>query len=123
MHVFVSEYLHQVRSYKRTISATMLFTADVDNSFQDTGCEDAKFEYTPLSAIDVHWNYKKGDKTIDMGYVNIETIRRNLFVILDTFDQEYFTLDDFAHYHSLALEEDESGVLHVHSSINKVILA
>ena len=99
-----------MRSHKRTISATMLFTSDINKSFEDTGCEDASFEYTPLSAIDVHWTYKKGDKTIDMGYINVEVLRKNLLEIvrMSMSGKESFTVDDFAHFHSLATQAEEN---------------
>ena len=101
----------------------MLFTTDEHKSFHDTGCEDANFDYTPLSAIDVHWTYKKGDRTIDMGYVNVETLRRNLFEILDILDEEFITLDDFVHYYSLAVEGKEKAVVvYVHTCKTRLVM-
>ena len=101
----------------------MLFTTDEHKSFHDTDCEDADFDYTPLSAIDVHWTYKKGDRTIDMGYVNVETLRSNLFEILDALDEEFITLDDFVHYYSLAVEGKEGAqVLYVHTCKTRLVM-
>ena len=118
-----SEYLHQVRSYQRTISATMLFTSDTSKSFQDTGCNNTSFEYTPLSDIDVHWTYKKGDKTIDMGYMNIEVLRKNILYIFNLRGEEFVTVKDFAHFYFIALEdvdEDEESQQEVEELFTKV---
>ena len=78
-------YIHQVRSYKgnRTISATMLFTVSLDNTFNNSSCENETYEYRPLSEAQVHWTYNKGDKTIDMGYQNVEKFRQ---YFLSSFD-------------------------------------
>ena len=54
---------------------TMLFTEDPDGKFSQDGCDKATFEYTPLSKVQVHWTYNKGDKVIEMGYMNVETVR------------------------------------------------
>lgn len=34
--------------------------------------------YLPMSEAPIHWTYKEGDRTIDLGYKNIEVIRKNL---------------------------------------------
>ncbi|XP_070548084.1 uncharacterized protein [Ptychodera flava] len=92
-------YLHQVRSYGRSLAATFLFT--VDGQFNDTGCADESFEQTSLADVDVIWTYKKGDKTIDMGYMNVEQLRRNFLelieddlLIKDKFEAFYYTMQD-----------------------------
>ena len=74
-----------MRSYKgnRTISATMLFTASIDNSFDNSSCENETYEYRSLSEANVHWTYKKGDKTIDMGYQNVETFRQSILAAFE----------------------------------------
>ena len=56
----------------------MLFTASLDDTFDGSSCENETFEYRSLSEANVHWTYNKGDKTIDMGYQNIETFRETL---------------------------------------------
>ena len=73
-------YIHQVRSYKgnRTISATMLFTTSLDDTFDNSSCDNETYEYRALSQAKVHWTYNKGDKTIDMGYQNVERFRQTL---------------------------------------------
>lgn len=87
-----SGYIHQVRSYKgnRTISATMLFTASIDNTFDNSSCENETYEYRSLSEAKVHWTYNKGDKTIDMGYQNVERFRESILAAF----QENETLTD-----------------------------
>ena len=95
----------------------MLFTSNINKSFQDTDCSDVKFGYTPLSAIDVHWTYKKGDKTIDMGYINVEFLRKNLLDIFEILDTELLDLDEFSRFYSLATEAEEGDqVLHIATS-------
>lgn len=100
------EYLHQVRSYSRTISATMLFTSSVEKTFVDEGCEKEHFQYTPLSDIDVHWTYNKGDKTIDMGYINVEVLRSNLLTILHSVDSDFPTARHLAEYYFMVSVEE-----------------
>jgi len=56
----------------------MLFTASVNDTFEPVGCEKATFEYTPMSKVDVQWTYKKGDKIIQMGFMNIAKFRKML---------------------------------------------
>ena len=56
----------------------MLFTASLDGSFDNSSCENETYEYRSLSEAKVHWTYNKGDKTIDMGYQNIERFRETL---------------------------------------------
>ena len=96
-----------MRSYKRTISATILFTFDVDNSFRDTGCGNATFAYTPLSEIDVHWTYRKGDETIDMGYFNVELVREELLDLVKSTKADFFALKDFAHFYLREIKDQE----------------
>ena len=56
----------------------MLFTASLDDSFDNSSCENETYEYRPLSEAKVHWTYNKGDKTIDMGYQNVEKFRQTM---------------------------------------------
>ena len=120
LRFFVSEYLHQVRSYNRTISATMLFTADTDKSFKDTGCANATFDYTPLSDMNVHWTYQKGDRTIDMGYINLEIVRKNLIEIFHETGKEVLTADDFAYFYAMAIQERKNEVCAVSENLQKL---
>ena len=51
-----------MRSYSRSISATILFASAP--TFDKSDCENATFEYTDLTQVRVMWTYKKGDKVI-----------------------------------------------------------
>ena len=83
-----TEYIHQVRSYNRSISVTMLFTENPDGTFTRRGCDEAKFEYTPLSKVRVHWTYNKGDSVIEMGYMNVEMLRMSVVHSLEQFNTD-----------------------------------
>lgn len=65
-----------MRAHVRSISVTMLFTASPDDTFEPVGCENETFEYTPMSKVKVHWTYNKGDRIIEMGYMNVERLRK-----------------------------------------------
>lgn len=56
----------------------MLFTASLDDTFDNSSCDNETYEYRALSQANVHWTYNKGDKTIDMGYQNVERFRETL---------------------------------------------
>eukprot|EP00794_Sanderia_malayensis_P012097 gene12097-13347_t len=74
-----SVYIHQVRSYDRSIAVTTLFTADLNESFQGNDCTpELMKEYHSMSEIDFRWTYKKGDPTIDMGFMNDKLVRKNM---------------------------------------------
>nr|XP_006815947.1 PREDICTED: uncharacterized protein LOC100371409 [Saccoglossus kowalevskii] len=99
-------YLHQVRSYGRSLAATILFTTDGD--FDDSDCDDATFNYTSLADIDVTWTYKKGDKTIDMGYMNIEIIRRNLLAFSQ--EEDRLLKERFIYYYYDMQDKEEENI-------------
>lgn len=101
------DYLHQVRAHNRTISATLLFTADIDHKFKDTNCKDTTFIYTPLSAIDVHWTYNKGDRTVDMGYMNVEVLRTSVLEGIDDMKKDMVSFEDFTDGYSMLDSERE----------------
>ncbi|EDO30444.1 predicted protein, partial [Nematostella vectensis] len=108
-----SGYIHQVRSYGRSISATMLFTASVDNTFEADGCENETFEYKPLSEMRVHWTYKKGDKVVPMGYQNVENFRHNIIRQMGEVGVTQLTADLFQRFidETFELEEDDERKL------------
>lgn len=88
----------------------MLFTATPNNTFEPTGCENETFEYTPMSKVDVHWTYKKGDKVIDMGYLNVETLRKLLLNEFKEQNLEELTREDFVEFSDATFyrEEDDN---------------
>jgi len=66
-----SVYIHQVRSYGRSIAVTTLFTADLHDNFSSEDCTpEVMTQYHKMSDIDFRWTYRKGDETIDMGFMN-----------------------------------------------------
>ena len=69
-------YIHQVRGYGRTIAVTTLFTADIQDNFNGDDCTPEILEkYYSMADIPFQWTYKKGDKTIDMGYMNVQIVK------------------------------------------------
>lgn len=92
-----AEYIHQVRSYNRTISATILFTPGplVGAPFEPTGCDREHFEYTPLSELKVHWTYNKGDRLIEMGYMNVEVLRYSILATMMEKNEDVLTKYSF----------------------------
>ena len=98
--VIPTEYIHQVRSYNRTISATILFTSGplVGAPFEPNGCDREVFEYTPLSNLTVHWTYNKGDKIIEMGYMNVEVLRYSILATMQERNEDILTKDAFADF-------------------------
>lgn len=111
-----AEYIHQVRSYNRTISATILFTSGplVGAPFEPKGCNREVFEYTPLSDLTVHWTYNKGDRHIEMGYMNIEVLRYSILATMQEKNEELLTKESFTElweqYEEKAHEHDKDGL-------------
>lgn len=102
-----AEYIHQVRSYHRSISATILFTCgpSLKAPFEPKGCDKDIFKYKALSDVNVHWTYNKGDALIEMGFMNIEVLRHS---IINTFNQrngENFTKEIFIEFWNQHREE------------------
>ncbi|EDO36296.1 predicted protein, partial [Nematostella vectensis] len=94
-----AEYIHQVRSHIRSISVTMLFTVDPDGTFNPRFCDSMDLSaFTTLDKVRVHWTYNKGDKVIEMGYMNIEVLRQSLMSALVHFNTKSLTEDHFAAY-------------------------
>lgn len=83
-----SIYIHQVRGYGRTIAVTTLFTADIDGDFHGDDCTPELLdEYHTMDEIKFQWTYKKGDKTIDMGYMNLMEVKERMRSAL--YDREF----------------------------------
>ena len=72
-----SGYIHQVRGYSRTVAVTTLFTAGLfDDNFNLNGClEDKTHKDFSMNDIRFQWAYQEGDKTIDMGYMNVNLLK------------------------------------------------
>lgn len=50
--------------------------------FEFKGCNREVFEYIFFSDFIVYWIYNKGDRYIEMGYMNIEVFRYSILVIM-----------------------------------------
>ncbi|XP_071479213.1 tRNA wybutosine-synthesizing protein 5-like [Diadema antillarum] len=97
-------YLHQVRAQGRSISGTILFTSQP--TFDDSDCTSEGINtYTALSDVRVLWTYKKGDKVIEMGFMNPETLRDGLLAILGEDNQ--LTIQRFDHFYQDIIGEGE----------------
>ena len=116
--VVSTEYIHQVRSYNRTISATILFTSGplIGAPFEPKGCDREVFEYTPLSDLTVHWTYNKGDKIIEMGYMNVEVLRYSILATMQERDEQVLTRDAFADFWP---EKEDKGFEHSKADLSK----
>ncbi|XP_038065797.1 uncharacterized protein LOC119735920 [Patiria miniata] len=98
-------HLHQVRSYSRSLSATILFASEP--TFDQSDCADATFEYTDLTQVRVMWTYKKGDKVIEIGYMDTENIRNDMISLLK--EKDKLSAHWFGHYFKgmSAMEDEE----------------
>nr|XP_054760226.1 lysine-specific demethylase 8-like [Lytechinus pictus]XP_054760227.1 lysine-specific demethylase 8-like [Lytechinus pictus] len=97
-------YLHQVRSHGRSVSATILFTSLP--TFDDSDCSrDVINTYTGLDEVRVLWTYKKGDRVIEMGYMNPEALRDSFLTLLGESHQLNF--EKFKYYFMDITKEDE----------------
>ncbi|XP_066294679.1 bifunctional peptidase and (3S)-lysyl hydroxylase Jmjd7-like [Branchiostoma lanceolatum] len=108
--IFISSrYFHQVRSYGRSVAATIMW--DPFREFNDSDCATRDIDkYTALSDVRLQWTYKKGDKVIDMGYINVETMRNILLNEMEDEELDKFTpevLSIIYAYNLLDEEEDE----------------
>ncbi|EDV29594.1 uncharacterized protein TRIADDRAFT_52143 [Trichoplax adhaerens] len=88
-------YIHQVRSYNRTISVTTLFSPT--SFFNSSGCDDLDIKHLPpMSEAPIHWTYKEGDRTIDLGYKNLMVVRNNLLDPFRENEKRRITFKEFS---------------------------
>ncbi|XP_035673960.1 uncharacterized protein LOC118414197 [Branchiostoma floridae] len=106
-----SRYFHQVRSYGRSVAATIMW--DPFAEFNDSDCATRDIDtYTAFNEVKLQWTYKKGDKVIDMGYMNVEIIRKTFLTLMKEEDMEKFTPELLAIlYEHNILDEDEGEEL------------
>ncbi|XP_070548613.1 uncharacterized protein [Ptychodera flava] len=108
-----SKYVHQVRSYGRSISVTTLFTTH--GVFNQTDCHNFTYNYSSLADVDVMWTYEQGDKTIDIGYGDVRVIKDFL---LEELEDGKLTKDIFAEaYQTITAGRDDDDEV---QSIDKV---
>lgn len=85
----------------------MLFTASVNDTFEPVGCEKATFEYTPMSKVQVHYTYKKGDKLIAMGFMGVEKFRKVIIYYMKEREIDKLTAPGFQEMIEENFELDE----------------
>ncbi|XP_035670174.1 uncharacterized protein LOC118411794 [Branchiostoma floridae] len=105
-----SGYFHQVRSYGRSVAATIMW--DPVKKFNDSDCATADIDtYTALSDVQLQWTYKKGDKSIDMGFFNVEIeLREALLNLMAQRNSTKLTKELFTiFYEQVVVDEDEDG--------------
>ncbi|XP_066304335.1 bifunctional peptidase and (3S)-lysyl hydroxylase Jmjd7-like [Branchiostoma lanceolatum] len=103
-------YFHQVRSYGRSVATTIMWAPL--NKFNDSDCATADIAaYTSLSDVQLQWTYKKGDKSIDMGFVNVEVeLRGHLLDLMAERNKTKLTKELFTvFYQRIVVDEDQDG--------------
>ncbi|XP_078684771.1 lysine-specific demethylase 8-like [Branchiostoma floridae x Branchiostoma belcheri] len=99
-------YFHQVRSYGRSVAATIMWSPL--NHFDDSDCAATDIDkYTALSDVTIQWTYKKGDKFIDMGYMNVEIMRDSLLKVMEVKNSTKLTKEMFTYYYEVAVVDEE----------------
>ncbi|XP_078489480.1 uncharacterized protein LOC100176870 [Ciona intestinalis] len=89
-----SQYLHQVRSYNRSVSATYLFYPR--DFFDDSDCSDVDLDsYLSLDDVYVYWVYEKGQETVDMGYGNPVNTRGTFEDVITLLNIQHLNLHSF----------------------------
>lgn len=102
------KYLHQVRSFNRTISSTFLWYPE--GEFNDDDCDKINYDdYLSLADTYVHWTYEKGQETVDMGYGNPIQTKNEFLHLFDALkvqklDVDTFVFLTFTHMSDAALE-------------------
>ena len=98
----------------------MLFTAGraVGGSFEPKGCEKQNFTYTTLDDVEVHWTYKKGDKVIEMGYMNIEELRDSILSTLHGTTRDFLTEELFVDFWDRVVESKDNDEDHTGDARN-----
>ena len=81
---------------------------NVNGTFDNTGC-DKPLDYTPISEINVHWTYEKGDATIDMGYMNVEVLRASILAMMALRGEDALTEALFLEYWNEVAEVEVTG--------------
>ncbi|KAI8510308.1 hypothetical protein Bbelb_112240 [Branchiostoma belcheri] len=78
--------------------------------FNDTSCATENIDkYTALSDVRLQWTYHKGDKVIDMGYMNVEIIRKAFLQMMKEDKIEKFTPELLSHLYAHNMLNEEEG--------------
>jgi len=88
-------YLHQVRSYGRSVSVTLEF-AHMDK-FDDTGCQLVEEEFVPLSDAIYLLAYEDGHLRMTDTELNEEAVRELLLILVGR--DEHLNEDKFTHFY------------------------
>lgn len=91
-------YLHQVRSYGRSISLTILFASVL--SFSDDGCQLMEEEFRPLSDATFTWDFRQGKKQLANWKLDGEQARHLLLVQMG--GRPSLTFTKFEHFYDEA---------------------
>jgi len=85
--ILPNKYMHQVRSHSRSISVTFLMQPEILNTtFSDSDCKkyrDSQDLQVNLKDVDVWWDRKTGQKTIDIGYWNMRMYKLTLINLIN----------------------------------------
>ncbi|KAK7484349.1 hypothetical protein BaRGS_00024354 [Batillaria attramentaria] len=92
-------YLHQVRSYGRSLSLTILF-APVP-SFDDEGCQLVEEEFRPLSEASFTWAFLEGKRELSNWKLNAESLRKLLLVQMGS--RQSLSKAKFVHFYEEAM--------------------
>nr|CAB3262887.1 uncharacterized protein LOC100184694 [Phallusia mammillata] len=103
------QYLHQVRSYNRSVSSTFLFYPR--DTFSDDDCKELDLDsYLSLSDVYVYWVYEQGQETVDMGYQNPVNVRRNTVATLRAFGIDTMSWKEFLYVAYMTYGEEIFGM-------------
>ncbi|KAK7091446.1 uncharacterized protein [Littorina saxatilis] len=92
-------YLHQVRSYGRSMSLTVLF-APVP-SFNDDGCQLMEEEFRPLNEATFTWTLFEGQRLLSNWELDAESLRQLLLVQMGS--RSSLSYPKFAHFYGEAM--------------------
>ncbi|XP_025089638.1 jmjC domain-containing protein 5-like [Pomacea canaliculata] len=92
-------YLHQVRSYGRSISLTVKFAPST--SFDDNGCKLIEEEFLPLTEASFTWTFTEGRRHLSNSQLNAETLKNLLLLQMGT--RHSLSRDKFRHFYQASM--------------------
>lgn len=92
-------YLHQVRSYSRSISLTILFSSPP--TFSDDGCQLIEEEFRPLSEATFTWTIRDGHK--QLAEQNLDSERLRQLLLLQMGGRPSLPFSKFQHFYNEAM--------------------
>ncbi|XP_050404429.1 uncharacterized protein LOC126820477 [Patella vulgata] len=101
-------YLHQVRSYGRSISVTILITPTPE--FDDAGCKKKQFtKIKTLSDAAFMWTFEEGKRVLTNWKINAESLRYILLAQIRS--EDIMPLEQFTMFYTEAMVVSEEDVL------------